>query len=604
MSKKVIGIKQADGSFFPILKDGEPASKTLEVTTVRDGQTTVKINLYKQYEDTEELEYVDTLLIENLVPHLKEEPSFKLSINLDEDNVLAAEVLDPETGAKSDTSVSLVTLSEAQQSDTSDFELAENPDIFDDIGTSSLDVGDDFNSLADFEENTIENSVIEEETDNLSDDTLGFDDADFNFDDIGDISDDFTIENNEADPLSMDNDFNTEEPASSSSPEEDPFSISSDDLSFSDSEATEDSFDLDGFTSDSLSLDGDDDFSFPENTELHDDLSPPSDDFLSSIGNESSSDSLDLGNDFNIDDDFGTSDDTQEMSMSLDDDFTTSEDTQEMSMSMDDGFGDDFGTESLDFDDNSFSSDSLDLGDKSISDSIDFNGDFDLDSTETTTPDFNDTLGDDFDVGFGTEEDAFSFNPTSDNDNIQYAEHGEQDKKFDDTSSSFIPPLYDEKFKEDIEKRRTRGKYSLSMVVCIICALICIAAVILAFVFGSWPGDNPSVVNNVVTVEPPQVFEQERQEAIADGIEKNPPTPEENTIEIVIEEEVIPVKPEPAPEARIDSIDYLLIWGDTLWDLSDTYYRNPWLYDTIADANDIEDPDYIIAGTYIEIPSR
>jgi len=44
--------------------------------------------------------------------------------------------------------------------------------------------------------------------------------------------------------------------------------------------------------------------------------------------------------------------------------------------------------------------------------------------------------------------------------------------------------------------------------------------------------------------------------------------------------------------------------GDTLWDLSSTYYRNPWLYPVIARANGIKNPDLIIAGARIFIPER
>ena len=47
MSKEIIGIKLADGSFYPVLEEGTPSEKKLELTTVRDGQTTVQLNLYK-----------------------------------------------------------------------------------------------------------------------------------------------------------------------------------------------------------------------------------------------------------------------------------------------------------------------------------------------------------------------------------------------------------------------------------------------------------------------------------------------------------------------------------------------------------------------------
>ena len=49
---------------------------------------------------------------------------------------------------------------------------------------------------------------------------------------------------------------------------------------------------------------------------------------------------------------------------------------------------------------------------------------------------------------------------------------------------------------------------------------------------------------------------------------------------------------------------YTVKRGDTLWDISSTYYRNPWLFPVIARANDIENPDLIIAGARIFIPEQ
>ena len=42
--------------------------------------------------------------------------------------------------------------------------------------------------------------------------------------------------------------------------------------------------------------------------------------------------------------------------------------------------------------------------------------------------------------------------------------------------------------------------------------------------------------------------------------------------------------------------------GDTLWDLANSYYRNPWKYREIARRNNISNPDLIEAGTQIFIP--
>jgi hypothetical protein len=49
---------------------------------------------------------------------------------------------------------------------------------------------------------------------------------------------------------------------------------------------------------------------------------------------------------------------------------------------------------------------------------------------------------------------------------------------------------------------------------------------------------------------------------------------------------------------------YRIRWGDTLWDIADAFYRNPWLYPRIARFNNIRNPDFIISGTTIRIPPK
>ncbi|MDR1353057.1 MAG: LysM peptidoglycan-binding domain-containing protein [Treponema sp.] len=53
-----------------------------------------------------------------------------------------------------------------------------------------------------------------------------------------------------------------------------------------------------------------------------------------------------------------------------------------------------------------------------------------------------------------------------------------------------------------------------------------------------------------------------------------------------------------------NGIAYRIRWGDTLWDISEAFYRNPWLYSRIARYNGIRNPDLIISGTTIRIPPR
>ena len=75
---------------------------------------------------------------------------------------------------------------------------------------------------------------------------------------------------------------------------------------------------------------------------------------------------------------------------------------------------------------------------------------------------------------------------------------------------------------------------------------------------------------------------------------------------VVLKDTVSPVVPENKETKKEVSsiIRHLVKWGDTLWDLAGFYYRNPWLYRIISDANDIKNPDLIISGTYLTIPDR
>ena len=51
-----------------------------------------------------------------------------------------------------------------------------------------------------------------------------------------------------------------------------------------------------------------------------------------------------------------------------------------------------------------------------------------------------------------------------------------------------------------------------------------------------------------------------------------------------------------------NGVVYQIRWGDTLWDISQAFYRNPWLYPRIARFNNIQDPDFIISGFNVRIP--
>jgi len=53
-----------------------------------------------------------------------------------------------------------------------------------------------------------------------------------------------------------------------------------------------------------------------------------------------------------------------------------------------------------------------------------------------------------------------------------------------------------------------------------------------------------------------------------------------------------------------EGVPYNIRYGDTLWDIAEAFYRNPWLYPRIAQFNNIRNPDFILAGTTIRVPPR
>ena len=170
MENYKIGIKLADGSFYPILEEGKPQVQTIELTTVRDDQTTVQLDLYRSSSDNmEDAEYVDTLLVENLLPRPKETPTLNLKIEIDSENVLSASIEDCESGEHSETKVSLVTLDSSERTIVPDFSMIETEDS-DNINGDAL--------LDEFADNTI--AIQEEVVDNelSKDDELNLDDFD------------------------------------------------------------------------------------------------------------------------------------------------------------------------------------------------------------------------------------------------------------------------------------------------------------------------------------------------------------------------------------------------------------------------------------------
>ena len=99
MSDRNIGIKLANGQFYPILEDGKPARKRLVVTTVKDDQPSVQIDMYRGAGETAaSAAYIGSLVIENIPPRPKGEPDIRLELALDEDGELVASAQEEASG--------------------------------------------------------------------------------------------------------------------------------------------------------------------------------------------------------------------------------------------------------------------------------------------------------------------------------------------------------------------------------------------------------------------------------------------------------------------------------------------------------------------------
>ena len=207
-------------------------------------------------------------------------------------------------------------------------------------------------------------------------------------------------------------------------------------------------------------------------------------------------------------------------------------------------------------------------------------------------PDFDEPVRNDFSFG----EESGLFNENDFNDPAFYT---------NDTAASAASPLdfsglYDERETElkQQESRRRRG--GLSVAICVICALICVGILLfILFLLPSRLSDSRDAGNQVsVTDSHTVTVSQQEMEATPDST-----AAVEDVIVIVETPAVVPAQPPQATRAS-EVVRYQVKWGDTLWDIAQSYYNNPWLYKRIATANNIKNPDHIVAGTILTIPPQ
>lgn len=540
MGKK-IGIKLADGSFYPIMEDGVPQKKLMELTTVQDNQTTASIDLYRSESGTmEDAEYVDTLEISGLVPHPGGEADISFTIQLDENNMLSAEVADPESGKTSTTKADLVNLPSDQRNDTSDYTLSEVTDI--DFEEPPLPEAPMNGPTAEeeFPYELFEDDPMSEDFSGTEDSSSGADNFDLPDFDLGDFA-------------SIDSLPDTVSQEEKSTAPEAPAAIAQ----LPDFETT--SFDLDDFapTDDTSHLDallGEDDTFF----------SAPTEDSLGSerlLQDESTS--FDLP-------DFDEPVQNKKPSSDLPD-FGESAQEDIPSFSLPD-----FGNDSAGFADS-------DQNSAVYEDSLPDFSKFEL-------PDFDEPTKNDF--SFGEESGLFTENDFKDP-AFQVNNAAAVSDPFD------FSGLYEDRENELRQQENRKRRSGISVVICVICALICVGILLfMLFLFPSRIADRTiSSDSQLIATDSSTTAEQEAA-AIPD---------ETAAIEdVIVIVETPSVTPAPPPQATKEPeiVRYKVKWGDTLWDIAQSYYNNPWLYKRIASANNIKNPDYIVAGTVLTIPPQ
>lgn len=201
---KQIGIKLADGTFYPVLTEGSAETKNLNLTTVQDNQTTVHVDLYRSETGSmDDAEYVDTLEIRQLNPHENGEPTLNLEISLDENNALSAKINDPETGKASETQVTLVSRTLLDRdSQPVNFNIDQAEPLLEEKEQSSSDY--DFDIPGQAYDNTIANDlpVVEED---ILDETSVTDEELSDFDEAEENEEEITL------PLSAEDNFDNSE---------------------------------------------------------------------------------------------------------------------------------------------------------------------------------------------------------------------------------------------------------------------------------------------------------------------------------------------------------------------------------------------------------
>jgi len=123
-----IGIKIANGEFYSIVEENSQVKKRLVLTTVHDSQQSVQIDLYRSSTGTmADAFYIGSLVLEDIKPRSKGEPSIELVISSASNGNISANAVDLDaSGGRQTLNVSLKSMEENLGADIPDFEFGNN----------------------------------------------------------------------------------------------------------------------------------------------------------------------------------------------------------------------------------------------------------------------------------------------------------------------------------------------------------------------------------------------------------------------------------------------------------------------------------------------
>ncbi|GMO29458.1 MAG: Hsp70 family protein [Spirochaetaceae bacterium] len=130
-----IGIKIANGEFYPILSENKPAKKRMVLTTVHDGQKSVQIDLYRsEARGMSDAQYIGSLVVEKIKNKKKGEASVELIVARDNAGEIFAEAKDldnPKSAENAKLSVSLASMEGNADIDFSNIGLGDSESVTD-----------------------------------------------------------------------------------------------------------------------------------------------------------------------------------------------------------------------------------------------------------------------------------------------------------------------------------------------------------------------------------------------------------------------------------------------------------------------------------------